>query len=267
MVWYGRLFAVALSQPPCEPVVSKATALTGLSSCSLRLTSSAASAAAVFSVVFHGCWNQHALEALRQIWFVCHYQIKSSIETWHCESPIHAARVTFLQLLPYPSLRDPHYEEIQSDIISAKYSFVSLLRGLEKTTKNSKKKETRKQNQATSPSLFILPIPSAHFPPNPLWQLRTSGCSAAFANPIISPKHQIDRKFQSCRARNSHERLLLWNKMNKVSTSPTLSIVDLQVFELKNKTIRLGAIWKWVVHHFDSGLTLGSNWQIRVVKG
>ena len=226
MVWYGRLFAVALSQPPCEPVVSKATALTGLSSCSLRLTSSAASAAAVFSVVFHGSWNQHALEALRQIWFVCHYQIKSSIETWHCESPIHAARVTFLQLLPYPSLKDPHYEEIQSDIISAK------------------KKETRKQNQATSPSLFLLPIPSAHFPPNPLWQLRTSGCSAAFANPIISPKHQIDRKFQRCRARNSHERLLLWNKMNKVSTSPTLSIVDLQVFELKNKTIRLEAIWK-----------------------
>ena len=67
----------------------------------------------------------------------------------------------------------------------------------------SKKKETRKQNQATSPSLFLLPIPSAHFPPNPLWQLRTSGCSAAFANPIISPKHQIDRKFQRCRARNS----------------------------------------------------------------
>ena len=167
-----------------------------------------------------------------------------NIETWHCESPIRAARVTFLQLLPYPSLRDPHYEEIQSDIISAKYSFVSLLRGLEKTTKHSKKKETRKQNQATSPSLFILPIPSAHFPPNPLWQLRTSGCSAAFANPIISPKHQIDRKFQRCRARNSHERLLLWNKMNKVSTSPTLSIVDLQVFELKNKTIRLEAIWK-----------------------
>ena len=34
--------------------------------------------------------------------------------------------------------------------------------------------------------------------------------------------------------------------MNKASTSPTLSIVDLQVFELKNKTIRLEAIEKLV---------------------
>ena len=111
-------------------------------------------------------------ETLRQIWFLSSWNPTKS--NWHCESPKHAAYVTYLQLLPYPNQKDSQNEEIQSDIISAHQTKICFP-CFEKTKKNKSNKNNKTKQLLNLSSFF----PFAHSPPqSPLtktyenhWQL------------------------------------------------------------------------------------------------